>query len=76
MPTIFDLIGMRYFFYAGYHEPIHVHLENGDGRAKVILDPVISVEYNQGIKTKDLNKAIVMIETYMEEIIKVWSEHH
>ena len=76
MPTIFDLFGMRYFFYAGDHEPIHVHLENGDGRAMVILDPVISVEYNQGIKTKDLNKAIVMIETYKEEIIKVWSEHH
>lgn len=30
MPTIFDLFGMRYFFYAGDHEPIHVHLENGD----------------------------------------------
>ena len=76
MPTVFELFGIRYFFYAGDHEPMHIHLENGDGRAKVIVEPEIQVEYNQGIKPKDLKKALAMIETYKEEIIESWKEHH
>lgn len=76
MPTVFELFGIRYFFYSGDHEPIHIHLENGDGRAKVIIEPEIVVEYNQGIKQKDLKKALVMIENYKEEIIESWKKHH
>lgn len=55
---------------------MHVHLENADGRAKVYIEPEIKVDYNQGIKSKDLKKALVMIENYKEEIIKSWEEHH
>lgn len=76
MPTVFELFGIRYFFYSGDHEPIHIHLENADGRAKVLLVPELKVEYNQGIKAKDLKKALVMIENYKEEIIMSWEKHH
>lgn len=76
MPTVFELFGIRYFFYSGDHEPMHIHLENGDGRAKVIIDPEIVVEYNYGIKQRDLKKALVMIENYKEEIIDSWNQHH
>ena len=76
MPTVLELFGIRYFYYSGDHEPIHIHLENADGRAKVILEPELKVDYNQGIKAKDLKKALVMIENYKEEIIKSWEEHH
>lgn len=76
MPTVFELFGMRYFFYAGDHEPVHVHLENGDGRAKVYLQPEVKVDYNEGIKQKDLKKAIAMIENYKEDILAVWAKHH
>lgn len=53
-----------------------INLENADGRAKVYIEPEIKVDYNQGIKPKDLKKALVMIENYREEIIKSWEEHH
>lgn len=43
---------------------MHVHLENGDGKAKIFIEPEIIVDYNHGIKPKDLNKAIKMIEIY------------
>lgn len=76
MPTVFELFGMRYFFYAGEHEPIHIHLENGDGRAKVYLEPELRIDYNQGIKAKDMKKALAMIETYREDIVAAWSMHH
>lgn len=55
---------------------MHIHLENADGRAKVYLEPELKVDYNQGIKPKDLKKALVMIENYREEIMKSWKEHH
>ena len=30
MPTILEIFGLRFFFYANEHLPIHVHLQNGD----------------------------------------------
>lgn len=76
MPTVFELFGIRYFFYAGDHEPIHIHLENADGNAKVYLEPELKVDFNHGIKAKDMKKALAMIETYKEEITEAWSRHH
>lgn len=35
MPTILVIFGLRFYFYADEHLPIHVHLENGDGLAKI-----------------------------------------
>ncbi len=43
---------------------------------RLFLEPELKVDYNQGIKAKDLKKALVMIENYKEEIIKSWEEHH
>ena len=41
MPTIFELFGLRFFFYADEHTPIHVHVVKGDDDAKISLEPVI-----------------------------------
>ncbi len=35
MPTIFELFGLRFFFYADEHSPIHVHIVKGDAEAKI-----------------------------------------
>ena len=35
MPTILVLFGLRFYFYASEHLPIHVHIENSDGDAKI-----------------------------------------
>ena len=34
MPEIFRMSGLRFFFYANDHEPVHVHVENADGETK------------------------------------------
>ena len=34
MPTIFILFGFRFLFDANDHEPIHVHVVKGDGKAR------------------------------------------
>lgn len=74
MPTIIFLFGLRFFFYSEEHLPIHIHVQNGDGRAKIIIANMEVVE-NNGIKPKDLKKAIAIIEEYRDEIIKAWNEY-
>lgn len=59
MPTILIIFGLRFYFYADEHMPIHVHLENGDGLAKIELEPEIILVENKGIKSKDIKKGNV-----------------
>lgn len=76
MPTLFELLGIRFYFYSDEHLPIHVHIQNGDGRAKVNVYPTIEVVSNNGIRPKDIKKALVIIETYQDDIIDVWRKYH
>ncbi len=75
MPTLFELFGIRYFFYSNEHLPIHVHIENGDGKAKINVATLEVVE-NHGVKPKDMKKALEIIKLYNEEIIAKWEEYH
>lgn len=75
MPTLFVLFGMRFFFYSLEHLPIYVHIENGDGKAKIEVETLEVVE-NQGIKQKDIKKALQVEKLYQEEIITKWNEYH
>lgn len=76
MPTLFIIFGLRFYFYSDEHLPIHVHIENSDGKAKVNLEPDIRVAANNGIKPKDLKRALVIIEAYKEEIKNQWEAYH
>ncbi len=76
MPTLFIIFGLRFYFYADEHLPIHIHIENGDGRAKINIEPHIELVYNKGIKQQDLKKAMNIIEIYKNEIITKWKEFH
>ena len=38
MPTIFEIFGLRFFFYSDEHLPIHVHIEYGGNDAKVEIE--------------------------------------
>jgi len=76
MPTLLDIFGLRFYFYSDEHLPIHVHIENADGKAKINLVPTIEIIENRNIKQKDLKKAMVVIELYKEDFIKAWKEYH
>ncbi len=49
---------------------------NSDGKAKVNVYPEIELVSNNGIKPKDIKKALVIIETYQEDIIDAWEKYH
>lgn len=76
MPTILVIFGLRFYFFANEHLPIHVHLENGDGLAKIALEPEIELIENNGIKPKDIKRAMNIVEQYKEEFIEKWKEFH
>jgi hypothetical protein len=58
MPTLLTIFGLRFYFYSDEHLPIHVHIENADGKAKLNLVPNVEIVENKNIKPKDLKKAI------------------
>jgi hypothetical protein len=75
MPTLLTIFGLRFWFYSDDHPPIHVHVENSDGRAKIALEPMVELVKNEGMKQKDLKKSLVLCETYREEFIEKWHKH-
>lgn len=76
MPTLFEIFGLRFYFYSSEHLPIHVHVQYGDGEAKIDIEPEVKVVYNYGLKAGDLRRAISLAEMYREEIIERWHEYH
>lgn len=74
MPTILFLFGLRFYFYSEEHLPMHVHVINGDGKAKINIETAEIME-NKGIKSADLKKAVNAVKQYKDEMIKAWKEH-
>lgn len=74
MPTLFIFFGIRFYFFSNEHLPIHVHIENSDGRAKIQVD-TLEVIKNTGIKNKDIHLAISIIEENKELISQRWIEY-
>ena len=60
MPTIFEIFGLRFFFYSDEHLPIHVHIEYGGNDAKVEI-ATRKVVQNRGLKPRELKKATQLI---------------
>lgn len=76
MPTIFEIFGLRFFFYSDEHAPIHVHVVKGDEEAKIQIEPEVKLVYNHGLKAKDLKRALKLAEMYREDIVDVWNKYH
>ena len=75
MPEIFRILGLRFYFDAREHEPMHVHVKSADGKAKFdILPDGIVLVYNIGMKTKDVKCAEMVLEENKELAISKWNE--
>lgn len=75
MPTLFIIFGLRFHFYSNEHIPHTRSLRNSDGEAKFEVENVRLVS-NKGLKNKDINLAIAIIEENEEIIIGKWKEYH
>lgn len=74
VPTIFEIFGLRFFFYSDEHLPIHVHIEYGGNDAKIEI-ATRKVVINRGLKPRELRQAKQLIEMYEQEIIKAWHDY-
>ncbi|MDR1724659.1 MAG: DUF4160 domain-containing protein [Tannerella sp.] len=72
MPTLLILFGLRFYFYLNDHEPIHIHVEKGDGEAKFEIVNDVKLIYNHGLKPKDLKLAESIIEENKENFMSEW----
>ncbi|MBE6239135.1 MAG: DUF4160 domain-containing protein [Bacteroidales bacterium] len=75
MPTLFTIFGLRFYFYSDEHLPIHVHIRNSDGRAKIQVEPEVVLIENNGIKPNDIKKALFLVRLYKKQITESWYEY-
>lgn len=74
MPTILIIFGIRFYFYSREHEPIHVHIETGDGKAKFEIEAEVCLIENKGIKMKDIRLAESILEENRENFVNEWNK--
>ena len=78
MPKIFSWHGYRFHFFSNEGnplEPCHVHIQKDEYRAKFWLDPYISLEYNYGYSSKELNIFHEIIKEKEDIIRSKWDEY-
>ncbi len=76
MPEVFRMFGIRFFFFANEHLPIHIHVQNADGRAKFQVLPKVKLLVNKGLKPSDIKIAEALIEENKIIILKAWEAFH
>ena len=75
MPTVLFINGFRFFFYSNENdEPIHIHVEKGDGNGKIWLEPTISIAYMHGFSSKEINQIVEIVEKEIVTLRNKWNE--
>lgn len=81
MPKIYEYFGFVFSFYSREHEPIHVHVKNGNGES--VFDLIIKngdlvdvrVRHLKNIRplpAKDENTAMAFVKKYYRNIAEKW----
>jgi len=72
MPTVLRVDGYRFFFFSNERqEPPHIHVERGDGYAKVWLDPPRLAEADD-LTRAELRRIRELVETHEQHFLERW----
>ena len=75
MTTVLRTSGFRFFFYSEEgSEAAHIHVEHGDGVAKICLDPVRIAE-SHGFRTHQLNRIRLLVIEHRLTFLEAWNDH-
>lgn len=74
-PTIFREGAFRFFFFSREESRMHVHVSHTDGEAKFWLVPKIELASQQGLSTRQLSEALILITDHQQEITNAWHTH-
>lgn len=78
MPVVFCLKGLRFHFYANEgnpREPVHIHADSADGKAKLWLYPEVKIVSSAGFNRKELTDIVAIVASRRDEIERAWNEY-
>lgn len=74
MPTVHRELGFVFYFYSEEsNEPPHVHVDKGDGTAKLWLSP-LRLASAEGLKVKELRHILRIAEREQVKLLEKWDE--
>lgn len=74
MPTVLKIDGFRFFFFSDEHNPVHIHVEKGDGYMRVNLE-TLKITNKKDFTKNDEKKIMTIIKEYQEKLIGAWNEY-
>jgi hypothetical protein len=76
MPTVLRVEGFRFFFYSNEgDEPVHVHVEKGEGYGKIWLEPDTRVAYMFNFTVREQRQILGIVQISIAFIKHQWHEH-
>lgn len=72
MPTLLIHEGFKFFFYANEHLPLHIHVEKGNGYARIELS-TLNVTENY-FKASELKKVLALVKIHRDFFVEKWYE--
>ena len=75
MPTVLRERGFRFYFWSNErNEPPHVHVESGDGYAKVWLSP-IALAQSVGFDVGEVRDLLRIVREHRDKMEQAWHDH-
>jgi len=75
MPTALEKNGFRFHFYSNDHDPMHMHVEHGDGEAVFDIAGEVTLKKSDGMKVAELREAEAIAVENAELLRRKWNEH-
>lgn len=81
MPTIYNYLGIFFYFWSNEHNPIHVHVEyqGKECIAKIYPDGKVTIHHAHGkphMDTQTLKKVEKFVKKRKDRIKEKWVEYH
>jgi hypothetical protein len=75
MPTVLLADGFRFFFFSNEGlEPPHIHVDKGDGLAKLWLSPP-RFAYSEGFNPAEARRVRALVTKHEADFLRRWNEH-
>ena len=75
MPTVLRSGPYRFFFYSNDgHEPVHVHIERDDRKAKFWLGPLV-LQSSAGLSRAELNAIQRLLVQHHALLLQSWHDY-
>jgi hypothetical protein len=75
MPKVLDFEGFRFFFFSDERqEPAHVHVEKGEGVAKLWLQPV-RIAYTHQLTPAQIRRIREVTFEHQAAFVERWNEY-